>query len=107
MMLHHPEKQNQALQESITRVREESEETCLKEATITKVRDFYICHFGFFSSHKHTPKHNATKDLTNLPAWFYYQRPSNLSSHNLTQHTYAGPPLNFRSLLGLGLKFIP
>ena len=30
-----------------------------------------------------------------------------MSAHDLTQHTYMQPPLNFRSLLGLGLKYCP
>jgi len=97
----------QAAQESATGAREEAQAACLKKAATKEVRQFYIRHFGFFSMHKRTPKHNATLDLSDLPAWFYYQHPSNLSCHDLTRHTYAIPPPNFRALLSLGLKFIP
>jgi len=97
----------QAAEESATGAREEAQAACLKKAALEEVRQFYICHFGFISSHKCTPKHNATLHLADLPAWFYYQHPSNLSCHDLTHHTYAIPPPNFRALLGLGLKFIP
>jgi len=97
----------QTAKESATGAREETQAACLKKAALEEVRQFYIRHFGFFSTHKRTPKHNATLHLSDLPAWFYYQHPSNLSCHDLTRHTYAIPPLNFRALLGLGLKFIP
>jgi len=30
-----------------------------------------------------------------------------MSTHDLTRHTYTQPPLNFRSLLSLGLKYCP
>jgi len=77
------------------------------EEAAKEVRDFYIRHFGFYSNHLRTPKHNATLHLADLPTWFYYQRPSNLAAHDLTRRMQIMPPLNFRSLLGLGLKFIP
>jgi hypothetical protein len=40
-----------------------------------------------------------------MPTWFYFARPSNMAFHDLT--TIRKPPSNLRSLLGLGLKFIP
>jgi hypothetical protein len=40
-----------------------------------------------------------------MPAWYYFTRPNNMSCHNLC--TQLTPPKNFRSLLGLGLKFCP
>jgi hypothetical protein len=40
-----------------------------------------------------------------MPAWYYFTRPTNLACHNLC--TIKQPPLNFRSLLGLGLNFCP
>ncbi len=57
--------------------------------------------------HTRMPAHNATLHLADLPAWFYYQRPANLLPHDLTRRMDILPPLNFRSLLGLGMKFIP
>ena len=40
-----------------------------------------------------------------MPTWYYFSRPSNLAFHDFTkQHK---PAKNLRSLLGLGLKFIP
>jgi len=64
-----------------------------------------VKHFGFFSSSRRAPKHNASLHLAELPAWYYFQRPTNLTSHNLC--TVHQPPPNFRSLLGLGLNFCP
>ena len=40
-----------------------------------------------------------------MPAWFYFNRPTNLAFHDLT--TNLTPPRNLKSLLGLSLKFIP
>ena len=40
-----------------------------------------------------------------MPAWFYFSRPTNLAFHNLT--STLTPPRYLKSLLGLGLKFIP
>ena len=48
---------------------------------------------------------NAIKVLGNMPTFDYYNRPSNKAFTNLT--TKLTPPMNLRSLLGLGLKFIP
>ena len=40
-----------------------------------------------------------------MPTWYYFSRPSNMAFHDFTkQHK---PQKNLRSLLGLGLKFIP
>ena len=47
---------------------------------------------------------NAIKVLGNMPTFDYYHRPSNKAFTNLT--TKLTPPMNLRSLLGLGLKFI-
>lgn len=41
-----------------------------------------------------------------MPVWHYFARPTNLSFHDLTLEDTPKPP-NVRSLLGLGLKFIP
>jgi hypothetical protein len=40
-----------------------------------------------------------------MPAWYYFARPDNLSCHNLC--SILKPPMNVRSLLGLGLNFCP
>lgn len=40
-----------------------------------------------------------------MPTWYYFSRPSHLAFHDFTLHNK--PPKNLRSLLGLGLKFIP
>ena len=52
-----------------------------------------------------TAKHNASDMLSQMPAWYYYTRPTNTSCHNLCT-TYQ-PPSNFQALLGLGLTFCP
>ena len=41
-----------------------------------------------------------------MPIWQYFARPTNLNFHDLTDDDTPKPP-NIRSLLGLGLKFIP
>jgi hypothetical protein len=48
---------------------------------------------------------NARMVIADMPTWYYFIRPQNLSSHNLL--TYIKPPPNWRSLLGLGLNFCP
>ena len=40
-----------------------------------------------------------------MPCWYYFSRPSHLAYHDFTRTIRA--PRNIRSLLGLGLKFIP
>ena len=40
-----------------------------------------------------------------MSAFYYFNRPTNLAFHDLTSRL--SPPKNLRSLLGLGLKFIP
>ena len=50
-------------------------------------------------------KFNAYTILCNMPAWYYFDRPTHLAFHDLTQSQK--PPPNLRSLLGLGMKFIP
>jgi len=40
-----------------------------------------------------------------MPTWYYFARPNHLAFHDFT--TDKTPPKNLRSLLGLGLKFIP
>lgn len=43
--------------------------------------------------------------MGNMPFFDYLHRPTNQAFHDLT--TKLSPPPNLRSLLGLGLKFIP
>jgi len=40
-----------------------------------------------------------------MPSWFYFARPTHLAFHDFTRSNK--PQKNLRSLLGLGLKFIP
>jgi hypothetical protein len=40
-----------------------------------------------------------------MPVWYYFSRPTHMTFHDLT--STIAPPRNLRSLLGLGLKFIP
>lgn len=61
--------------------------------------------FGYIADSALTPSHNAFNVLCNMPAWYYFDRPSHLAFHDLT--TLVSPPKNLRSLLGLGLKFCP
>ena len=41
-----------------------------------------------------------------MPTWYYFARPRKMAFHDLTLPTSETPP-NLRSLLGLGMKFIP
>ena len=50
-------------------------------------------------------RHNASATLAMMPAWYYFSCPSNLAFHDFTKKHK--PEKNLRSLLGLGLKFIP
>ena len=54
---------------------------------------------------KKTLLHNASSTLATTPTWYYFARPSHLAFHDFTQQKQ--PAKNLRSLLGLGLKFIP
>jgi hypothetical protein len=59
--------------------------------------------FGFLPDLRLTTKENARQIVADMPCWYYFLRPTNLSSHDLT--TRLQPPPNWRSLLGLGLNF--
>ena len=52
-----------------------------------------------------SPAHSAFLNFSSMKTWFYFDRPHNLAFYDLTT-TYK-PPLNLRSLLGLGHKFYP
>jgi hypothetical protein len=64
-----------------------------------------IAAYGFSADVTLTPRHNASQRLVALPTFDYWNRPTKLAFHDLT--TLLSPPPNLRSLLGLGLKFIP
>ena len=51
--------------------------------------------------------HDTTHPSTSqkMPTWYYFSRPSNMAFHDFTKRHK--PQKNLRSLLGLGLKFIP
>ena len=60
--------------------------------------------YGFIAEPHKSGQHNAFLRLSLMPAWYYFDRPTNLAFHDLTT---SSAPNNLRSLLGLGLKFIP
>ena len=57
------------------------------------------------ASPEHTARHNAAAQMGSMTIHDYWNRPTNLAFHDLT--TTITPPPNLKSLLGLGLKFIP
>ena len=61
--------------------------------------------FGFIADPNITLLHNCSSTLANTPTWYYFSRPSHLAFHDFTQQKQ--PAKKLRSLLGLGLKFIP
>ena len=60
---------------------------------------------GFIADPTLSVNHNAFLRLSSMTTFFYFYRPTNLAFHDLTSRLK--PPANLRSLLGLGLKFIP
>ena len=62
--------------------------------------------YGFVADPKITPAANATHLLKNMPTWYYFTRPSNLSMHDLTDVTTVIPK-HLTTIIGLGLKFCP
>ena len=77
------------------------QEKTTKEATATKL----IAQFGFVGDPTISKRHNASITLATMPTWYYFSRPSNMAFHDFTKRHK--PQKNLRSLLGLGLKFIP
>ena len=75
------------------------------EQVMTTIENKIEQQFGFIADPKKTLLHNASSPLANTPTLYYFSRPSHLAFHNLTQQKQ--PAKNLRSLLGLGLKFIP
>ena len=77
------------------------QEKTTKEATATKL----IAQFGFVGDPTISKRHNTSITLANMPTWYYFSRPSNMAFHDFTKRQKQQK--NLRSLLGLGLKFIP
>ena len=75
------------------------------EQAATTVRDKLKQQFGFVADPNKTVLTNASTTLAHTPTWYYFSRPSHLAFHDFTQSKQ--PAKNLRSLLGLGLKFIP
>ena len=75
------------------------------EQAATIVRDKLKQQFGFVADPNKTLLHNASSTLAHTPTWYYFSRPSHLAFHDFTRSKQ--PAKNLRSLLGLGLKFIP
>ena len=72
-----------------------------KQATAKKL----IVQFGFVGDPTISKRHNASITLAKMPTWYYFSRPSKMAFHDFTKRHK--PQKNLRSLLGLGLKFIP
>ena len=72
---------------------------------MTTVRNKLKQHFGFVADPNKTLLHNASSTLAHTPTWYYFSRPSHLAFHDSTRSKQ--PKKNLRSILGLGLKFIP
>ena len=77
------------------------QEKTAKEATTKKL----VAQFGFAGDPTLSIQHNASINLAKMPTWYYFSRPSNMAFHDFTKRHK--PQKNLRSLLGLGLKFIP
>ena len=71
-----------------------------------KITNRLIRQHGFCVDTSKSITFNKMERLKELPSWFYFTMPSNLSFYDLTDdrsHKYT----HLRSLLGLGTKFIP
>jgi hypothetical protein len=62
--------------------------------------------FGFCGDYTISLGENAEKLLACMPNWLYLSRPNNLAYHNLC-YSYTSLPPGVRSVLGIGLNFIP
>ena len=72
---------------------------------MSSVRRSIFKAYGFIADPTKPTKFNACEQLKHTPTWYYFSRPNNLAFHDFTKST--SPPKNLKSLLGLGLKFIP
>ena len=84
----------------------EAEQIHWQETNTTEsVKKKLMVQFGFVANPSHSSRHNSSTVLANTPTWYYFSRPSHLAFHDFTKKVK--PQKNLRSLLGLGLKFIP
>jgi hypothetical protein len=60
--------------------------------------------YGFVADPSQSIRQNTSIILATMPAWLYLNRPTNLALHNLINELILP---TVRSLLGLGLNFIP
>ena len=84
------------------------EEVAIKnqeEQAIQAIENEIRLSFGFVADINKSDRHNAAIRLATMPTWWYFHRPVHMAFHDIT--TTIKPPANLRSLLGLGLKFVP
>ena len=74
---------------------------CIVKSVHQKLKSCY----GFVADETKTTIHNAKKHFENMEAWYYFNRPCNITFHDLTEQKC--PIENLQGLLGLGLKFCP
>ena len=91
--------------QALTITTEEKAFSHRSEQVATTVRNKIKQQFGFVADPNKTLLHNASSTLAHTPTWYYFSRPSHLAFHDFTRSKQ--PAKNLRSLLGLGLKFIP
>ena len=93
-------------EQAITITTEEKAHKLRSEQVTTTIENQFVKkQFGFVADPQKKLLHNASSTLANTPTWYCFSRPSHLAFHDFTQQKI--PPKNLRSLLGLGLKFIP
>ena len=92
-------------EQALTIATEEKAYQLQSEQVTTTIKNKIKQQFGFITDPKKTLLHNTSSALANTPTWYYFSRPSHLAFHDFTQHKQ--PAKILRSLLGLGLKFIP
>ena len=61
--------------------------------------------YGFVSDYRKTKQHNSALYLASMRSWYYFDSPKNLAFHGIWPEIEL--PSNLRSLMGLGLKFVP
>ena len=91
--------------QSIDKKEREQEEQSIRDTKAASERAL-VKSYGFCADPDKSTDENATSILGQMPAWFYFARPSNTSFHDLKMEGTPKPP-NISSLLGLGLKFVP
>jgi hypothetical protein len=75
-----------------------------KQVIKHKLRLIHLA-YGFVANPSFSVNHNVFIQLQHMPAWYYFDRPTNLKFHDLT--SVLSPPKNLQTLLRLGLKFCP